>query len=148
MADKNAKRKAFDIPVLDDIDEVIQVTPVFTRRTKTRNPEQSKTRFSKSENSETVQKLIATKSSDKNERISAPCSSGQSDPEKARDAETETIQIDTGEASQSKRSKPSDKSAGKNFVETFAFIENTKFYEAAETTQTKASTSKDISETV
>ena len=147
MADKNAKRKAFDIPVLDDIDEVIQVTPVFTRRTKTRNPEQSKTRFSKSENTETVQKLIATKSSDKNERISAPCS-GQSDPEKARDAETETIQIDTGEARQSKRSKPSDKSAGKNFVETFAFIENTKYYEAAETTQTKASTSKDISETV
>ena len=131
MAGKNAKRKVFDIPVLDDIDEVVQVTPVFARRTKTRNPQKSKTSTSISENSKSVPVP------------SFPCSA-QSDTGKAKTADIETIQINTGEASQSNKSKSLEKITGKNVLG----FENTKCYEAGETQNTKASSSKDISETV
>ena len=141
MAGKNAKRKVFDIPVLDDIDEVVPVTPVFARRTKTRNPQKSKTSTSISENSKSVPEL-ATKSSDRNERFPAPCRA-QSDTGEAKTADIETIQITTGEASQSNKSKSLEKISGKNVLE----FENTKCYEAGETQNTKASSSKDISET-
>ena len=137
MADKITKRKAFDIPVLDDTDEVVQLTPVFTRRTKTRKAEESKTSISKSESSKTVQKL-PEKSSDKNERIPAPCSN-QSESEKGQATITETIQNDPNAARESNKGGPSNKTVGKTFLETFAFIENTKHYEAPES---KPSTSK------
>ena len=137
MADKTTKRKAFEIPVLDDTDEVVQLTPVFTRRTKTRKPEECKASISKSESSKTVQKLPA-KSSDKNERIPAPCSN-QSESEKGQATITETIQNNPGVARESNKDEPSNETVGKTFLETFAFIENTKHYEAPES---KASTSK------
>ncbi|CAB3988185.1 DNA excision repair ERCC-1, partial [Paramuricea clavata] len=142
MADKTTKRKAFEIPVLDDIDEVVQVTPVFTRRTKTRNAGECRTSISKPENSKTVQKL-PTKPSEKNEQIPAPCINRQSETEKATDIET--VQSDAGATKESNKSESCEITVGKNFLETFAFIENTKYYEAP-----KASTSKNpkSSETV
>ena len=138
MADNTAKRKAFAIPVLDDTDEVVQVTPVFTRRTKTKKPVESETSVSESENPKTVQKLAA-KSSDKNERIPAPCS-GQSESEKVHTTHTETIQNEPAVAGKLKKGESSNKAVGKTFLETFAFIEKTKHYEAPET---KASTSSE-----
>ena len=141
MADNTAKRKAFAIPVLDDTDEVVQVTPVFTRRTKTKKPVESETSVSESENPKTVQKLAA-KSSDKNERIPAPCS-GQSESENDKNVHTthtETIQNEPVVAGKLKKGESSNKAVGKTFLETFAFIEKTKHYEAPET---KASTSSE-----
>ena len=138
MADKITKRKAFDIPVLDDTDELVQLTPVFTRRTKIRKPDESKTSISKSESSKTVQELPA-KSSDKNERIPAPCRN-QGESERGQSIIAETIQNDPDVARESNKGEPSNKkSVGKTFLETFAFIENTKHYEAPES---KPSTSK------
>ena len=145
MADKSTKRKAFYIPVLDDSDEVVQVSPVFKPKTKARKPEETKTSISKSENSKTVKKLLG-KSSDKNEQIPTPCHYN-SESQKVRAVDIETFQGDTRVERESNQSESCDKTVGKNFLETFAFIENTKHYEAP---QTKPSTSKNSksSETV
>ena len=133
MADKTAKRKAFDIPILDDVDEVVQITPVFTRRTKTRNPQECKTSVSKAGSSKTTENLSA-ELSDKTERIPAPSLS-----EKPLATSIETVQSETRAGRESSKSESSEKTGGKKFLETFAFIENTKYYEAAQST---ASTSK------
>lgn len=129
MAENISNRKAFDIPVLDDIDEIIPVTPLFTRITRTKNTEESKANISESENVQTVLKLPAKQSNQK-ERITAPCS-GQNEMAPA----TKLPAID-GEARKSNNSEVCEKTVSKICLET-AFVENTKH----ETRQVKPSTS-------
>ncbi|XP_028406647.1 DNA excision repair protein ERCC-1-like [Dendronephthya gigantea] len=136
MADKTTKRKAFDIPILDDLDEVVQITPVFTRRTKTRRPEECKTSVSEPETSKTTQRLTA-KSDGENALIPAP-RRREIETEKAPVTRVETTQSET-DVTEASVSEESGKTVGRNFLETFAFIEDTKYYEAP---PSKPSTSK------
>ena len=137
MADKATKRKAFDIPILDDIDEVVQVTPVFMRRSKTRKQEECKTGVSEPETSKTARKLTA-KSNGEIALIPAP-RRPEIETEKAPSTSVETPQSGADVTEASKKGDESGNTVGSNFLETFAFIENTKYYEAP---PSKASTSK------
>lgn len=138
MADKGKKRKTFDVPSISDLEEVIEVTPVFNRLQKIQNqaaltkicPKSSTTAVSKelkpSDYHGNTESSISL-ASDKNSCLKSVNNAEIGDQtELCEKGRRDTVHV------------------GRNFMETFAFIETTKHYEEPKPSKSASSFTESV----
>lgn len=147
MADKGGKRRAFNVPPISDLDEVLEeVTPVF-RRLKKANKKPKSTM-------DCAESTTTTNFAKEQVSLDGECREPKGPKPSQQlgclisDESSETLSCETvvkpmcDEQTEEEIGKKGGKvHVGRNFMETFAFIEKTKHYEEPKASKVSSSSS-------